>query len=47
MSRKALDDSDVFILDAGLKMYQWNGSTSNKDEKFTVSFNCFIKVMRA
>ncbi|KAK3605231.1 hypothetical protein CHS0354_037632 [Potamilus streckersoni] len=29
-----LDGSDVFILDLGLKLYQWNGATSNKDERF-------------
>ena len=33
-SRKSLDSSDVFILDLGLEIYQWNGKTCNKDEKF-------------
>ncbi|XP_060079395.1 gelsolin-like protein 1 [Ylistrum balloti] len=28
-----LDSGDVFILDLGLTIYQWNGSGSNKDEK--------------
>lgn len=37
MTKKNLDDSDVFILDTGRKIYQWNGSTANKDERFTVS----------
>jgi gelsolin len=34
LSRKSLDSSDVFILDLGLEVYQWNGGTCNKDEKF-------------
>lgn len=34
LSRKSLDSSDVFILDLGLEIYQWNGKTCNKDEKF-------------
>ncbi|XP_055882203.1 gelsolin-like protein 2 isoform X2 [Biomphalaria glabrata] len=29
-----LDNSDVYILDLGLKLLQWNGSGSNKDERF-------------
>ncbi|XP_060587221.1 gelsolin-like protein 2 [Ruditapes philippinarum] len=28
-----LDNTDVYILDLGLKLYQWNGSGANKDEK--------------
>ena len=34
LTKKALDSSDVFILDLGLEVYQWNGKTCNKDEKF-------------
>ena len=34
LSRKSLDSTDVFILDLGLEIYQWNGKTCNKDEKF-------------
>jgi len=34
LSRKSLDSSDVFLLDLGLTLYQWNGKTCNKDEKF-------------
>ncbi|XP_022092737.1 gelsolin-like protein 2 [Acanthaster planci] len=34
LSRKSLDSTDVFILDLGLELYQWNGATCNKDEKF-------------
>ena len=37
MSRKSLKSGDVFILDLGLKLYQWNGSKSNKDERTKVS----------
>ena len=34
LSRKSLDSSDVYILDLGLEIFQWNGKTCNKDEKF-------------
>lgn len=30
---KSLNAGDVFILDAGLNIYQWNGSTANVWEK--------------
>jgi gelsolin len=33
-ARSRLVSDDVFILDLGLKMYQWNGRGSNKDERF-------------
>lgn len=29
----SLNDGDVFILDAGLKIYQWNGKEASKQEK--------------
>jgi len=29
-----LDNDDVYILDLGMKLIQWNGSGSNKDERF-------------
>lgn len=29
-----LNSGDVFILDNGLEIFQWNGKTCNKDEKF-------------
>lgn len=32
-NRSLLDNTDVYILDLGLKLYQWNGSGSNKEEK--------------
>jgi gelsolin len=32
--RESLDSGDVFILDLGLEIYQWNGSSCNKDERF-------------
>jgi gelsolin len=32
--RGTLDSDDVFILDLGLEVYQWNGKKCNKDEKF-------------
>ncbi|ESN98175.1 hypothetical protein HELRODRAFT_177421 [Helobdella robusta] len=34
IARTSLKSDDVFILDAGLKFYQWNGKGSNKDERF-------------
>ncbi|XP_059152240.1 gelsolin-like protein 1 isoform X2 [Physella acuta] len=33
-NRSVLDNSDVYILDLGLRLIQWNGSGSNKDERF-------------
>jgi len=33
LARASLNSSDVFILDAGLTLYQWNGSKSNGAEK--------------
>jgi len=32
--RSALKGDDVFVLDAGLEAFQWNGSSANKDERF-------------
>jgi len=34
LARSRIHSGDVFILDLGLTMYQWNGSGSNKDERF-------------
>lgn len=31
--KERLDSGDVYILDLGLMIYQWNGSGSNKDER--------------
>uniref|UniRef100_A0A2C9LNQ3 Actin-modulator n=2 Tax=Biomphalaria TaxID=6525 RepID=A0A2C9LNQ3_BIOGL len=33
-NRSLLDNSDVYILDMGLRLLQWNGKGSNKDERF-------------
>jgi len=33
LSHKSLNSGDVFILDGGLKLYQWNGSKSGPQEK--------------
>ena len=47
LSKKSLDSSDVFILDTGLELWQWNGKTCNKDEKFkAVQFLQQIKVLQ-
>ena len=34
LNKHCLDSSDVFILDMGLKLYQWNGKAGNKDERY-------------
>ncbi|XP_041350061.1 gelsolin-like protein 2 isoform X2 [Gigantopelta aegis] len=36
-AKSRLDKTDVFILDLGLRIIQWNGSGSNKDERFRAS----------
>lgn len=33
LSAKSLNAGDVFILDAGTALYQWNGPEANKKEK--------------
>lgn len=33
MELASLNDGDVFLLDAGLKLYQWNGTRSNPNER--------------
>ncbi|BFZ08114.1 hypothetical protein BsWGS_11153 [Bradybaena similaris] len=34
MNRSRVTSNDVFILDKGLEIYQWNGQSCNKDEKY-------------
>ena len=34
LKKSLLDSSDVFILDLGLTIFQYNGKTCNKDEKY-------------
>lgn len=36
LSLESLDSGDVYIIDMGLQLYQWNGKTSNKEERFAV-----------
>lgn len=36
MNKSRVTSNDVFILDKGLEIYQWNGKSCNKDEKFKV-----------
>jgi gelsolin len=40
LSRDSLNSGDVFILDAGLKVYQWNGSKSSGMERNKASNLC-------
>ena len=35
-NRDLLDNTDVYIMDLGLKLVQWNGSGANKEEKMKV-----------
>ncbi|KAH3779355.1 gelsolin-like protein 2 [Dreissena polymorpha] len=37
--RALLDTSDVYILDLGTTLYQWNGGTSNKDERYRAAMH--------
>ncbi|CAH8549920.1 unnamed protein product [Heterobilharzia americana] len=37
LSINSLDPTDVFILDLGTKLYQWNGSKSNKEERYNAA----------
>lgn len=34
LNKHCLDTTDVFILDVGMVIYQWNGKTCNKDERY-------------
>ena len=36
LSKDRLNDDDVFILDLGRTIIQWNGRGANKDERFKV-----------
>ncbi|CAL8074697.1 unnamed protein product [Calicophoron daubneyi] len=36
-ARKAVSSDDVFVLDLGIKAYQWNGNGANKDERYRAS----------
>ncbi|KXS13085.1 actin depolymerizing protein [Gonapodya prolifera JEL478] len=40
MSVDSLNDGDVFVLDAGKKVYQWNGKESSGIEKVTAASFC-------
>lgn len=37
--KSKLDSTDVYILDTGRMIYQWNGNGANKDERFRVNIN--------
>ncbi|CAG5121226.1 unnamed protein product, partial [Candidula unifasciata] len=41
LSKKQIKSDDVYILDLGTTIYQWNGSGSNKDERFKSSVGRF------
>lgn len=40
LSKDRIKSDDVFILDLGKKIYQWNGRGSNKDERFKAGQFC-------
>lgn len=40
MSHRSLNSGDVFILDAGLDIYQWNGSKAGPQEKMKGASLC-------
>ncbi|GFR87113.1 gelsolin [Elysia marginata] len=40
LCKSRINSGDVFILDLGRKIYQWNGSGSNKDERFKAAGYC-------
>ncbi|ESO90008.1 hypothetical protein LOTGIDRAFT_192582 [Lottia gigantea] len=40
LSKKRITDSDVFILDLGRTVYQYNGANCSKDEKFKAAQYC-------
>ena len=42
-----LREDDVFILDSGSAIVQWNGRSCSKDEKFKVQFSPFINKQQA
>jgi len=45
MKRGNLNSEDVFILDMGLRIYQFNGETATKDEKFKATQ--YVNIMRS
>ncbi|OWF42510.1 gelsolin-like protein 2 isoform X2 [Mizuhopecten yessoensis] len=48
LCRSSLNTNDVFILDLGREIYQWNGSDSSKDERFkAMSFLSQLKAERS
>jgi gelsolin len=38
LKRKYINSGDVFVLDLGLKIIQWNGKESNKDERTVAAY---------
>lgn len=40
--KSRLDDTDAYILDLGLTIYQWNGQGCNKDERFKAIMNKYV-----
>ena len=47
LSRREMNAGDVFLLHAGLVVYQWNGESANKDEKRKVRAPCLVRLGRA
>ncbi|XP_033746053.1 gelsolin-like protein 2 isoform X2 [Pecten maximus] len=47
LSRNSINSGDVYILDLGRDIYQWNGKDSSKDERFqAMSFLSNLKIER-
>jgi gelsolin len=42
MRMKYLNSGDVFIMDLGMTIYQWNGSHCSKDEKYQAVAHCQV-----
>lgn len=39
LKKSLLNSGDVYVLDMGLQIFQWNGQNCNKDEKWRVNFH--------
>lgn len=42
ISKKSLNNGDVYIYDEGIKMTQWNGSRCDEEERVAVGGRCYF-----